>query len=73
MVNGAAFPRNAAPFHTRIEYAFCHPQGVALTPPPILCRFFTLWHCKADWAADHGNPTLTLFLSPFHPLQNMIK
>ena len=27
MVNGAAFPKNAAPFHTRIDYAFCHPQG----------------------------------------------
>lgn len=32
MVNGAAFFGNAAPFTIWIDYAFCHPQGVALTP-----------------------------------------
>ncbi len=27
MVHGAAFFGNAAPFYTRIDYAFCHLQG----------------------------------------------
>lgn len=73
MVHGAAFFGNAAPFYTRIDYAFCHPQGGRPYPSAGSVPIFTLWHCKADWPADYDNPTLTPFLSPFHPLQNMIK
>lgn len=73
MVHGAAFPKNAAPFYTRIDYAFCHPQGVALTPSAGSVPIFYTMALQGDWPADYDNPTLTPFLSPFHPLQNMIK